>query len=249
MIHVQSFKQWAKHGDSHAARFIRRLHQFRKSIEIPKSVCGLYRPVYRAHRLVASLYELFIQTTYLTPMFKSQIEGSVKRLNLYGGLPYISGPLKIKCGDDCRISGATTFSGRTKSNPAPELIIGHNVGIGWQTTIAVGTRVVLSDNVRMGGRNFLAGYPGHPVNADERARGLSDYDDQAGDIILEKDVWLGTGVMVMAGVTIGEGTIVAAGSIVTKSLPANVLAGGSPAKVIKPLMSENPEPEILEFKK
>lgn len=237
MSNIQSFKQWAKQGDSPAAQLIRNLHQFRKSIEIPKAVCNLYGPLFKLHRTASAFLDALVQGTYWTPQFKSQVAGSAKRLNLYGGLPYISGPLKIICGDDCRISGATTFSGRTISHPAPELQIGNNVGIGWQTTIAVGTRVVLSDNVRMGGRNFLAGYPGHPVNAQERAAGLPDYNCQAADIILEKDVWLGTGVMVMAGVTIGAGTIVAAGSVVTKSLPPNVLAGGNPAKVIKPLKS------------
>ncbi len=56
-----------------------------------------------------------------------------------------------------------------------------------------------------------------------------------GDIILEDDVWLATGVSVMAGVRIGRGTIVAAGSVVTHDLPAGVLAGGIPAQVIHSL--------------
>ena len=93
----------------------------------------------------------------------------------------------------------------------------------------------------MGGRNFLAGYPGHPIDAADRAAGLPDCDSQVGDIILEKDVWLGTGVMVMAGVTIGEGSIIAAGSIVTKSIPSGVLAAGCPARVVKRITSKREE--------
>jgi len=53
------------------------------------------------------------------------------------------------------------------------------------------------------------------------------------DVIIESDVWLGTGVKVMSGVCIGQGTVVVAGSIVTKSLPAGVLAAGVPAKVLR----------------
>jgi len=49
------------------------------------------------------------------------------------------------------------------------------------------------------------------------------------------NVWLGINVTVTKGVTIGENTLVAAGSIVTKSLPANVVAAGIPAKVIREL--------------
>ena len=139
----------------------------------------------------------------------------------------------IDIGNHCRISGQTTFSGRTASQTAPELIIGNNVDVGWMTTIAVGSKVILGNNVRIAGRAFLAGYPGHPIDAEDRAQGLPDTDDQVGDIVLEDNVWLATGVSVMAGVTIGRGSIIAAGSVVTKDIPAGVLAAGIPAKVIK----------------
>lgn len=46
-------------------------------------------------------------------------------------------------------------------------------------------------------------------------------------------VWIGTRCLILKGVTIGEGAIIAAGSVVTKDIPAGVLAAGSPAKVIK----------------
>lgn len=111
------------------------------------------------------------------------------------------------------------------------MTIGNNVDIGWMTTIAIGQKVGIGNNVRIAGRAFMAGYPGHPINAERRALGEPDDDNQVGDIILEDDVWLATGVTVSAGVTIGRGTIVAAGSVVTKNLPANVLAAGVPAQV------------------
>ena len=89
---------------------------------------------------------------------------------------------------------------------------------------------MIGNNVRIAGDCYLAGYPGHPVDANARAKGLPDTDDQIGDIVLHDDVWLATGVKVMPGVTIGKGTIVAAGSVVTKDLPDYVLAAGSPQK-------------------
>lgn len=103
------------------------------------------------------------------------------------------------------------------------------------TTIAVGSKVVIADNVRIAGRALLAGYPGHPLDAKTRAQGLPETDRQVGDIILEKDVWLATGVSVTAGVCIGRGSIIAAGSVVTRDIPAMVLAGGIPARVIRVL--------------
>ena len=93
----------------------------------------------------------------------------------------------------------------------------------------------------MAGDCYLAGYPGHPVNAKLRALGKPDEEAQVGDITLEDDVWLATGVKVMSGVTIGRGTIVAAGSVVTKDLPSFVLAAGVPAKVVKKIEDESHE--------
>ena len=54
-----------------------------------------------------------------------------------------------------------------------------------------------------------------------------------GPIIIEDGVWLGFGVIVLSGVHIGKGAVIGAGSIVTKNIPDNAVAVGSPAKVIK----------------
>jgi acetyltransferase-like isoleucine patch superfamily enzyme len=54
-------------------------------------------------------------------------------------------------------------------------------------------------------------------------------------VTIEKNVWLGINVIVLKGVTICENTIVGAGSVVVRSLPPNVVAGGVPAKVLRSL--------------
>lgn len=59
--------------------------------------------------------------------------------------------------------------------------------------------------------------------------------DAAKPITIGNKVWLGGGVIVCAGVTIGDNTVVSAGSVVTENLPANVLAAGNPARVVKQL--------------
>ena len=52
-------------------------------------------------------------------------------------------------------------------------------------------------------------------------------------IILEKNVWIGANVTIVSGVRIGENAIIAAGAVVTKDIPANVVAGGIPARILK----------------
>ncbi len=54
-----------------------------------------------------------------------------------------------------------------------------------------------------------------------------------GSIVVEDDVWIGAGVIIVQGVTVHHGAIVAAGSVVTKDVEANTIVGGVPAKFIK----------------
>ena len=63
-------------------------------------------------------------------------------------------------------------------------------------------------------------------------------------IHIEKNVWLGANVRVLPGVTIGEGSIIAAGAVVTKDVPANMIAAGVPAKVIRKIKKDTEKGEI-----
>jgi acetyltransferase-like isoleucine patch superfamily enzyme len=231
---IHTARQWLKTSQHpiarHGLRMIRNLLLF----ELPAPRM-LYRPIYTLHKSISGLITAITRVVYWTPLFRSRCHDGGKQLYLYGGMPYLSGPLHIRYGDHCRISGHTTFSGRSASKQTPELILGNNIDIGWMSTIAVAGKVSIGNNVRIAGRAFIAGYPGHPLDAADRAAGLPDHDDQTGDIIIEDNVWIATGVTILPNVRIGKRSIIAAGSIVTRDIPADVIAGGSPAKVIKPL--------------
>lgn len=56
-------------------------------------------------------------------------------------------------------------------------------------------------------------------------------------VVVEEDVWIGARVILLSGVTVGRGSIVAAGAVVTKDIPPYCIAGGVPAKVIRPKWS------------
>jgi acetyltransferase-like isoleucine patch superfamily enzyme len=53
-----------------------------------------------------------------------------------------------------------------------------------------------------------------------------------GPIVIGDEAWLGTGTIVLSGVTIGRGAIVGAGSVVTRDVPPDSIAGGNPARVL-----------------
>lgn len=65
----------------------------------------------------------------------------------------------------------------------------------------------------------------------------SQYKDEKA--IIETDVWLGYGVIVLTGVTVGRGSVIAAGSVVSKNIPPYSIAAGIPARVINQRFSES----------
>lgn len=104
-----------------------------------------------------------------------------------------------------------------------QIHIGPNCGFSG-TVIGCASRIVLGENVQCGANTLINDTDWH---TDDPRTGPD------APVIIEKGVWLGVNVTVLKGVTIGENTLVAAGSVVTRSLPANVVAGGIPAKVLK----------------
>ncbi len=70
----------------------------------------------------------------------------------------------------------------------------------------------------------------HPIDAATRRAGW----ESALPVAIGHGVWLGGGVIVCPGVSIGENTVVGAGSVVTRRLPANVVAAGNPCRVLRP---------------
>jgi acetyltransferase-like isoleucine patch superfamily enzyme len=195
----------------------------------------VHRPLWWLHHGVVGLARQLVQQLYYTPLFKSRLRCAPKRMQLYSGMPQVGGSLNIDIGEGCRISGISSLFGRSHSQQTPELQVGENVDIGWQCTLAVGRRITLGDNVRLAGRCYLAGFPGHPEDPVARAQGLPETENQVGDICLEDNVWLATGVTVLAGVTIGKNSIIGTGSVVTQDIPPNVIAAGIPAKVLRPI--------------
>lgn len=113
---------------------------------------------------------------------------------------------------------------------------GYNISIGEHFYMNVncvildGAKVTFGDNVFIG-PNCGFYTAGHPLDPTARNQGL----EYAYPITIGNNVWIGGNVCILPGVSIGDNTIVGAGSVVTKSLPANVLAAGNPCRIIRTL--------------
>ena len=105
---------------------------------------------------------------------------------------------------------------------------GKNVYANFGLTLVDDTHIYVGDNV-MFGPNVVIATAGHPILPELREQALQ----YNAPIVIGLNCWLGAGVLVMPGVTIGDNTVVGAGSVVTKDLPANVVAVGNPCRVLR----------------
>ena len=94
--------------------------------------------------------------------------------------------------------------------------------LGERNNLEIGDRVSIAPRVTI----VTSSSPNHSLL-------VAKYPMESKPVVIENDVWLGTGVIILQGVTIGECSVIAAGSVVLKDIPPYSVAAGSPAKVIK----------------
>lgn len=113
--------------------------------------------------------------------------------------------------------------------PSARIQIGSGCGLS-ATVIGAATEIVLEEDVLCGANVTITDTDWHGIHPQRRrAKG------RCAPVHIGKNVWLGLNVTVLKGVTIGENTIVGASSTVSIPLPANVIAAGQPARVIRSL--------------
>lgn len=108
------------------------------------------------------------------------------------------------------------------------IYLGENFYSNTGCTILDGAPVTFGDNVLLA-PNVGIYTAGHPLDAERRNEGW----EYAYPVTIGNNVWIGADVTILPGVTIGDNTVIGAGSVVTKSVPANVLAVGNPCRVIR----------------
>ncbi len=95
-------------------------------------------------------------------------------------------------------------------------------------TLVDDTRIDIGDHTMIG-PNVTIATAGHPILPQLR---LQAYQFNAA-VSVGKNCWIGAGAILLPGVTIGDNTVIGAGSVVTKDIPANVIAVGNPCRVLR----------------
>lgn len=111
---------------------------------------------------------------------------------------------------------------------------GYNINTGNKVFFNFNCVVLDVAEVRIGNNVFFGpAVQIYTVNHPLDAKARNTLVEQALPVVIEDDVWIGGGTIVLPGVTIGKGSVVAAGSVVTKDIPPGVVVAGNPCRVIK----------------
>ena len=117
---------------------------------------------------------------------------------------------------------------------------GYNIFLGAGTFFNHNIYLMDCAKIELGKKCFIGPNCGfytaiHPLDVDKRNAGF----EMAKPISIGDNVWIGADVSILPGVNIGDNSVIGAGSVVTKDIPAGVLAFGNPCKVIRKLSEEN----------
>lgn len=105
---------------------------------------------------------------------------------------------------------------------------GKNIYTNFNLTLVDDTHIYVGDYTMIG-PNVTVATAGHPILPELREQG---YQYNA-PVHIGKNCWIGAGALIMPGVSVGDNTVIGAGSVVTKNIPANVVAVGNPCRVLR----------------
>lgn len=114
--------------------------------------------------------------------------------------------------------------------------MGNHVYANFNLTLVDDIEIYIGDNV-MFAPNVTISTTGHPVHPELRPNG----DQFSFPVTIEDYVWVGSNVVILPGVTVGKNSVIGAGSVVTKDIPANVVAVGNPCRVLRPITDRDKE--------
>ena len=149
----------------------------------------------------------------------------------------IRGKKHIDFGSKLTIGVGCRFEAYNNQKSKKSLIFGKNIQLNDYVHITAMNNVVIGDNVLMASKIYISDcshgfYSGEEMDSSPEQHPI-DRSYNISEVVIEDNVWLGEFVSVLPGVTIGKGAIIGSNSVVTKDIPANTIAVGSPAKVIK----------------
>ncbi len=174
-----------------------------------------------ARKVSHKFYNIFLRRL---PISYGALGKLSKKLRAAGAKLFIAG-----IGKNVNIETGAIFS--------DDLILGDNSGIGVnariQSGVKIGKNVMMGEDCLFITRNHIFSQTDVPMNE----QGLTEINP----IVIEDDVWIGSRVIILPGVTVGTGVIIGAGAVVTKHIPPYMIVAGNPARIIRCRKESEPQ--------
>jgi maltose O-acetyltransferase len=143
------------------------------------------------------------------------------------GSLHIGNGSSLGCGYAPRLGKGEVFL--QARHPNAKIVMGESNAVGNNVAMVANEQITIGDNCLIGELVTIYDCDFHEINPATRNRSVG----LTKPVSIGNNVWLGSRVLVLKGVTIGDNSVIAAASVVTKSIPANCLAAGNPAKIIR----------------
>ncbi|MEI8349040.1 MAG: acyltransferase [Candidatus Omnitrophota bacterium] len=230
----KTFVQKVKNGQPPFYSLIKSAVLFILNFRIPLfwPLTWFYRALYFFHVFLRESVVVLLKIIYFEPMIRAVCVKVGRNLRLEK-LPYIVGNGSIELGDNVRISGRIDIGFNNRFGHTPQFIVGNNVFIGCLCGFAAAKKIEIGNNCYLASGVKIFDNDGHPLDPQKRRQGEPVSIEDVQSVKLCDNVWVGTGGVILKGVTIGENSVVGAGSIITKDVPANTIVAGNPARIIK----------------
>lgn len=172
------------------------------------------------------------------PELQSDQARAQRLLNRYNSTSHNDQPardalLRELCGD---VGEGTIVRPVFRCDYGTQIHLGERTFVNYDCIMLDVAPIIVGSHCQIGTRVQLL-TPAHPIDPDARRMGW----EYGRPITVGENVWLGAGVIVCPGVSIGDDTVVGAGAVVTRDLPAGVVAVGVPARVARNRMSAHAE--------
>ena len=196
-------------------------------------------PIYRALATERFARQLVVRNVkrafYHQPILRTMCVQAGERLMLDPGtgMPVVYG-IDMILGDGVHLSGRSTFAGALRTDGRrPRLVVGDETYLGHRLILSADDEVAIGSHVHVADDVYICGYDAHPMDPIARRSQPGAVDYTGGSrIVIEDDVWICQGAIVLKGVRIGKGAVVGAHAVVTRDVPAGAIVAGNPAKVI-----------------
>lgn len=148
---------------------------------------------------------------------------------VYGAIHMrIMRPLFLSCGENVKFFPRNSYFSYANIAIGNDVYIGPGAFFSTIKLISIGNKVMFGPNVTIiGGDHNITKIGKFMYDVEDKL----DENDQP--VLIGNDVWIGTGAIILKGVTVGEGSVVAAGSLITKNVEPYSIVAGIPAKKIK----------------